>query len=60
MPGLDIQAINSRILPLNKALAFAKDLNVKIRGMLDIGAANQPGSGPAQIACVTRLRTMTA
>lgn len=60
MAGPDIASINARILPLNKALLIAKDLVVKVRGQLDIGAANLPTSGPAQWACVTRNRTMTA
>lgn len=59
MPGPDIQAINAKILPLNKALVYAKDLVVKVRGLLDIGAANQPTSGPAQRDCVVRTRKFT-
>lgn len=59
MPGLNVQAINAKILPLAKALPFARDLVVKVRGMLDIGAANLPTSGPAQRDCVVRTRKFT-
>jgi hypothetical protein len=60
MAGPNIQAIDAKILPLAKNLQIAKDLVVKVRGMLTIGAANQPGSGPAQWDCVARTRTLTA
>jgi hypothetical protein len=60
MPGPDIQAINAKILPLNKALVAARDVLTKVRGMLDIGASNQQGSGPAQRDCVGRARKFTA
>jgi hypothetical protein len=60
MPGPDIQVINSRILPADKALAKAQEIVAKVRSMLDIGAANQPTSGPAQVECVNRLRKFTA
>jgi hypothetical protein len=56
MPGLDVKEINAKILPAPKALKLAKDIVVKVRGLLDIGASNQPSSGPAQKACVPRMR----
>jgi hypothetical protein len=59
MPGLDLKEINSKILPISKSLQVAKDLVIKVRGMLDIGASNQPTSGAAQKACVPRMRNFT-
>lgn len=56
MPGLDIKEINAKIVPVSKSLQLAKDLVVKVRAMLDIGASNQPTSGAAQKACVPRMR----
>jgi hypothetical protein len=59
MAGPNIAAIDAKILPLAKNLQIAKDLVTKVRGMLTIGAANLPGSGPAQWDCVTRTRNLT-
>ncbi|MFI5120122.1 MAG: hypothetical protein ACHQM4_06895 [Thermoanaerobaculia bacterium] len=59
MSGPDAKLVNSHIPKLVDARAMADSIVSQVQAKLPRGAANKPGSSPASIACLDRMRTVT-